>query len=106
MFLFAIAPEGKSMLQTITKAQESSTNISLNDEVLKIFAKMPDALKVEVLHYAEYLLSKGTEKSSGFAITSDDLPKKKYRQAGTMTGLIVMSDDFDEPLAEMQEYMY
>jgi hypothetical protein len=67
---------------------------------------MPDALKVEVLHYAEYLLSKGTEKSSGFAITSDDLPKKKYRQAGTMTGLIVMSDDFDEPLAEMQEYMY
>jgi hypothetical protein len=32
------------MQQTITKDQESSTNISLNDEVLKIFAKMPDAL--------------------------------------------------------------
>jgi len=27
------------------------------------------------------------------------------RQAGTMAGLIVMSDDFDEPLAEMQEYL-
>jgi Protein of unknown function (DUF2281) len=91
------------MQQTITKDQEASTNISLNDEVLKIFAKMPDALKIEVLHYAEYLLNKGIEKSP---ITSDDIPKKKYRQAGTMAGLIVMSDDFDEPLAEMQEYMY
>ncbi|MFZ4557296.1 MAG: DUF2281 domain-containing protein [Pseudanabaena sp.] len=94
------------MQQTITKGQESSTNISLNDEVLKIFAKMPDTLKIEVLHYAEYLLSKGIEKSSSSAIASDDIPKKKYRQAGTMAGLIVMSDDFDEPLAEMQEYMY
>lgn len=64
------------MQQTITKSQESSTNISLNDEVLKIFAKMPDALKIEVLHYAEYLLNKGIEKSSGVAIASDDVPKK------------------------------
>ncbi len=94
------------MQQTITKDQESSTNISLNDEVLKIFAKMPDVLKIEVLHYAEYLLHKGTEKSSSVEIAGDDTPKKKYRQAGTMAGLIVMSDDFDEPLAEMQEYMY
>ncbi|PZV19672.1 MAG: hypothetical protein DCF20_01320 [Pseudanabaena sp.] len=94
------------MQQTITKAQESSTNISLNDEVLKIFVKMPDALKVEVLHYAEYLLHKGIEKSSGSAIKNDEIAKKKYRQAGTMAGLILMSDDFDEPLAEIQEYMY
>ena len=85
------------MQQTITKEQESSTNISLNDEVLKIFAKMPDALKIEVLHYAEYLLNKGIEKSSNVASAGDDIPKKKYRQAGTMAGLIVMSDDFDEP---------
>jgi hypothetical protein len=94
------------MQQTITKAQEPSAKISLDDEVLKIFAKMPDVLKIEVLHYAEYLLNKGIEKSSGIAIASNDIPQKKYRQAGTMTGLIVMSDDFDEPLAEMQEYMY
>ncbi len=91
------------MQQTIIKDQESSTNISLDDEVLKIFAKMPDSLKIEVLHYAEYLLNKGIAKSS---IANNDVPKKKYRQAGTMTGLIVMSDDFDEPLTEMQEYMY
>ena len=106
MFLSATMPERKLMQQTITKDQESSTNISFDDEVLKIFAKMPDSLKIEVLHYAEYLLNKGTEKSSGVAIASDDIPEKKYRQAGTMAEQIVMSDDFDEPLAEMQEYMY
>jgi hypothetical protein len=63
---------------------------------------MPDALKIEVLHYAEYLLNKGIEKSS---IANNDIPKKKYRQAGTMTGQIVMSEDFDEPLtvADFQE---
>ncbi|OIP78022.1 MAG: hypothetical protein AUK48_02520 [Oscillatoriales cyanobacterium CG2_30_44_21] len=80
--------------------------MSLDDEVLKIFAKMSDALKIEVLHYAKYLLNKGIEKSSSIAIANDEIAKKKYRQAGTMAGLIVMSDDFDEPLAEMQEYMY
>ena len=85
------------MQKTIAKDQEPSTNISLDDEVLKIFAKMPDALKIEVLHYAEYLLNKGIEESP---IASDDIPKKKYRQAGTMTGLIVMSDNFDEALAD------
>ncbi|WP_271251961.1 DUF2281 domain-containing protein [Pseudanabaena sp. Chao 1811] len=67
------------MQQTITKDQEPSTNISLDDEVLKILAKMPDALKVEVLHYAEYLLNKGTEKSSGVAIASDEIHKKKIQ---------------------------
>ena len=87
------------MQKTIAKDQEPSTNISLDDEVLKIFAKMPDALKIEVLHYAEYLLNKGIEKSS---IVNNDVPKKKYRQAGKMAGLIVMLDDFDEPLAEMK----
>jgi len=94
------------MQQTITKAQEPIAKLSLDDEILKIFAKMPDTIKIEVLHYAEYLLNKGIEKSSGIAIASNDIPQKKYRQAGTMAGLIVISDDFDEPLAEMQEYMY
>ncbi len=88
------------MQQTMAKDQEPSTSISLDDEVLKIFAKIPDDLKIEVLHYAEYLLSKGMNKSSGVAIASDDIPKKKYRQAGTMTGMIVMLEDFDEPLAD------
>ena len=81
------------MQQTITKDQEPSAKTFLDDEVLKIFAKMPDAIKIEVLHYAEYLLNKGIEKSSGIAIASNDIPQKKYRQAGTMAGLIVMSDD-------------
>ncbi len=29
----------------------------------------------------------------------------KYRQAGTMKGMIWMSDDFDAPLEDFKEYM-
>ena len=31
---------------------------------------------------------------------------KKYRTAGSLEGKIIISDDFDEPLDDMKEYMY
>ena len=34
----------------------------------------------------------------------DEKPKRK-RQFGSARGLIAMADDFDEPLADFQEYM-
>ncbi len=90
------------MVNTIEKIQESSEPSSLDEEVLKVFAGMPDALKVEVLHYAEYLISKYLHNSE----VSVQLEKsKKKRQAGVLKGKIWMSDDFDEPLEEMKEYM-
>lgn len=96
------------MEQTIEKTQESSEMISLDEELLKVFVSMSDSLKIEVLHYAEYLLNKEIGKQSDFpvAIENNDTPKKKYRKAGTMAGMIIMADDFDEPLEELQEYMY
>ena len=129
------------MTQTI---QQPSTAISVDEEVLKVFANMPDALKIEVLHYAEYLLGKNVERQdsnilidteinsterkslAGFmkgtfvlplpddfdeplsfseAVANTEPPRKKYREAGTMKGMIIMADDFDEPLPELQEYM-
>lgn len=30
---------------------------------------------------------------------------KKYRVAGTMEGMIIMSDDFDDPLEDLKDYM-
>lgn len=99
------------MMQT---TQQLSAAISMNEsadesvdkKVLEVFANMPDALKIEVLHYAEYLLNKEIhEPSSSNAVENNDLPKQKYRKAGTMKGMIIMADDFDEPLAELQEYM-
>lgn len=90
------------MTQTI---QELNTTISRDEEISKIFANMPDALKIEVLHYAEYLLNKEIDKTSITPVANNDSSKQKYRKAGTMKGMIIMADDFDEPLIELQEYM-
>ncbi|MBC6477080.1 MAG: DUF2281 domain-containing protein [Hormoscilla sp. GM7CHS1pb] len=37
--------------------------------------------------------------------TEQETPPKKYRVAGTMKGMIIMSDDFDEPLEDLKDYM-
>lgn len=101
------------MVNTIENTQKSSETISLDEELLKVFTSMSDSLKVEVLHYAEYLLTKQSEsnlesnsESPTQTVTPDaEVPQKKKRQAGTLKGKIWMSDDFDEPLEEMKEYM-
>ncbi len=65
----------------------------------KAIAQMPDALKVKILHYAEFLLAKypNTQKTT-----------EKTEQShgyGSWAGQIIMSDDFDEPLEDLQDYM-
>jgi cytochrome c553 len=60
--------------------------------------KLPDKLQQEVLHYAEFLAANYTQNNL-------QSPKQKRRQAGTMQGMFDMSDDFDAPLADLQEYM-
>lgn len=90
------------MVNTIEKTQESGKTVSLDEEVLKVFAVMSDSLKTEVLHYAEYLISKHSQNPE---ISSQLQNPKKKRQAGLLKGKIWMSDDFDEPLEEMKEYM-
>lgn len=61
---------------------------------------LPDAMKVEVEHFVEFLLTKQAPVNQ---VTNDK--QKKYRQAGILKGKIWMADDFDAPLEEMQEYM-
>jgi len=95
------------MTQNIEKIQQLIPTISLEEEVLKVFVNMPDSLKIEVLHYAEYLLNKVINPSSSHAheaVENNDI-KKTYRKAGSMAGMISMADDFDEPLTELQAYM-
>lgn len=55
---------------------------------------LPEALRVEVSHFIEFLLSKQTNKQM--------LPK---RQFGFAKNKIKISDSFDEPLEEFNEYM-
>jgi Protein of unknown function (DUF2281) len=60
--------------------------------------KLSDKLQQEVLHYAEFLVANYTQ-------DNPQTSQPKRRQAGTMQGMFEMSDDFDAPLADLQEYM-
>ena len=65
----------------------------------KVVISLPESLKTELLHYAEYLREK--------------YPNNKQSQEkmatvhgyGSWAGHIIMSDDFDEPLEDLAEYM-
>ncbi|NEO25634.1 MAG: DUF2281 domain-containing protein [Kamptonema sp. SIO4C4] len=61
--------------------------------------QLPEALQTGVLHYVEFLLEKYAHDSSREQNTQ---PK---RQAGLLKGKIWMSEDFDEPLEELKDYM-
>ncbi len=52
-----------------------------------------------MLHYAEFLVEKYPKAEPPAEMT------KKHRQAGTMQGMFIMSDDFDEPLEDLKDYM-
>ncbi|MBW4490786.1 MAG: DUF2281 domain-containing protein [Trichocoleus desertorum ATA4-8-CV12] len=77
----------------------------LEIEILATLDKLPDSLKQEVLHYAEFLAEKYTNKT--IENTSEIQPSEKKRRAGIMKGTFVLplADDFDEPLEDFQEYM-
>ncbi len=89
--------------------------MSVELELAQTLAKMPDNLKQEVLHYAQYLmashllpatvtLSALEAEQATLSVPSTEEPEK-YRQAGSLEGKIIMSDDFDKPLEELKEYM-
>jgi hypothetical protein len=67
-------------------------------QIVEKLEALPESLRAEVLHYIEFLLEK-------YAKTSPqvEVPKKK-RKAGLLKGKIWMSDDFDAPLEDLQEY--
>ncbi|MCL1469242.1 DUF2281 domain-containing protein [Argonema antarcticum] len=71
----------------------------------KVVLNMPDALKKELLHYAEYLLEKYPNAQENTK-KSEEIPQKP-RLAGSMKGTFVLPlpDDFDEPLEDFEEYM-
>ncbi|WP_228015940.1 type II toxin-antitoxin system VapB family antitoxin [Synechocystis salina] len=59
--------------------------------LLNIAENLPDDLKIELLHYAEYLMNK-----------SLNTPKKPL--AGSMKGTFILplSEDFDAPLEDLR----
>lgn len=91
------------MVQSINKKQETLEKDTLDADLLGAIAVMPKNLKLAVLDYAEYLISKHTQNNSASTTQSQE-PQKK-RQAGLLKGKIWIADDFDAPLEEMQDYM-
>jgi hypothetical protein len=89
------------MVQSIDKKNEPRNPDSLDAELLQAIDIMPQDIKIAVLDYAEYLISKHTQSISK-SIPQTSLKK---RQAGLLKGKIWMSDDFDAPLDEMKDYM-
>ncbi|MFM7714901.1 MAG: DUF2281 domain-containing protein [Microcystis sp.] len=77
------------------------------DLVLKnIVENMPDTLKTELLHYAEYLLTKSDQTEEDKQASQASVTVKKTL-AGSMKGTFVLplADDFDAPLEDFEDYM-
>lgn len=65
----------------------------------KVVISLPESLKRELLHYAEYLQEK-------YPNNQQSQEKVETAQGyGSWAGQIIISDDFDEPLEDLAEYM-
>lgn len=63
--------------------------------LLKEVQGLPEETLNEILNYVLFLKSKNNKTNE----------EKTYRKAGILKGKIKMSDDFDDPLEEFEEYM-
>ncbi|MCC5637815.1 DUF2281 domain-containing protein [Nostoc sp. CHAB 5844] len=68
---------------------------------------MPKSLKIELLHYAEYLITKSSTFQQAEEKTQVENVIVKKPLAGSMKGTFVLPlvEDFDAPLEEFEEYM-
>lgn len=71
----------------------------VSPQLLATLDKLSPTIQAEILNYAEYLASKYIH------TPPPPTTPQKYRQAGTMQGMFTMADDFDAPLADLQDYM-
>lgn len=71
----------------------------IQSALLEKLENLPEALQLKVLSYVDSLIEEQNK-----ALNSEN-PSKKYRVAGTMQGMIIMSDDFNEPLEDLKDYM-
>ena len=77
----------------------SQTNViaSINSLLLQL----PEPLKVEVLHYVEYLTSRRVSAVSQL----ENRPETSKRNGfGILKGKVMIADDFDAPLEEFADY--
>jgi Protein of unknown function (DUF2281) len=75
--------------------------MNIDTEILETVETMPESLKLELLHYAKYLL----ENYQLDVIIEQSSLKK--RRSGILQGTfnLPLADDFNESLEDFQEYM-
>lgn len=80
--------------------------------ILEKLEELPESMQAEVLHYIEFLLEKHQKnRINSLDQMREDLKSLSAEEAekrygyGSMAGQIIMSDDFDEPLEDLAEYM-
>lgn len=65
--------------------------------ILSELMQLPESLKLEVLHFIQFLKSKQQEQTS--------IKVKSGRKPGSAKGKIHMAPDFDAPLEDFKDYM-
>lgn len=76
----------------------------IKSSILEKLEVLPESLQVKVLKYIDALISDYSLENGEESLKPKTSPKK-YRVAGTMEVMIIMSDDFDEPLEDLKDYM-
>ncbi|PZO45012.1 MAG: hypothetical protein DCF19_00515 [Pseudanabaena frigida] len=87
--------------------------ITTFQNIEKSLKQLPDSLQIEVLHYIEFLKSKyvkqiDSKNQSLDRASIETLEYKKVKKRdgfGIWQGQITMSEDFDAPMEEFEEYM-
>ncbi len=79
--------------------QKENAIMIVKNEIIENLDKLPETLQIEILHYSEYLVNRYSQENQSQKSST------KRGGLGVLKGKIKMSDDFEEPLAEMQEYM-
>ncbi|MCD4664889.1 MAG: DUF2281 domain-containing protein [Bacteroidales bacterium] len=69
--------------------------------IFRKYKLLPDVLKQQISDYIEFLVSKYQKNQEG----KEKHPEKKKSNFGSAKGLIIMSEDFDEPIDEFKPYM-
>ncbi|MEI6331967.1 MAG: DUF2281 domain-containing protein [Pseudanabaena sp. ELA645] len=67
--------------------------------------QLPHSLQIEVFHYIEFLKNNYVKQNNNSIEALEEKKSKKREGFGIWQGKITMSDDFDAPMAEFEEYM-
>lgn len=78
-----------------------------NKLIFDKFLSLPESMKQEAADFIEFLTSRYQKEKRSRRNISPPPKKIKKRESnfGSARGLIIMGDDFDEPLEDFKEYM-